>query len=74
MKIIAWTIVVAGFVVYGLGVIAPLIYPPAHPSNPIEDMQMIFSRDPEHLRFNLTAFALIIVWGVSWAYVRKDKE
>ena len=59
--------------VMGLGTIMALIFPLTHHlinSGSAGHVQY----SPEHLRFNITALVLTLIWGVAWAYTRKDKQ
>jgi flagellar biosynthesis protein FlhB len=76
MKILCWTIVIAGWTFYGLVILVTLIYPPKHQTNPVEDFQHFFSKErwAAHWQFNITMLMLTMVYIVAWAYLRKDKH
>lgn len=73
MKIIAWSVVVIGWIAYGLVCIASFFNP--HPKDPMDDFYDMIHR--HYTRTDLilipTLIVFIILWFTCWEYI-KDKK
>lgn len=69
----AWMIVLTGWLFYGLLIWVETTHP--HPQkNPIADLQEGFKDVPKHWGFHLVMLIAIVLYAISWGYVRSNKK
>jgi len=72
MKFIAWSIVIFGWIIYGLIIIIPFLDP--HPHDPMQDFYILFHPKPGDWIAIPFIILSLIAWYTAWDYLKGERN